>query len=112
MIGTLAVVAAFVVLLYAGIRIAMGARDPYGRLIAGALTGMLVVPGGSEHGGRHRGDAGHRQAAAVRELRRLVDVRHDDLRRADTVSVEVRGVRAARGAQPAEERGARTCERG
>jgi cell division protein FtsW len=42
LIGTLAVVGAFVILLYAGIRIAMGARDPYGRLVAGALTGMLA----------------------------------------------------------------------
>jgi cell division protein FtsW len=41
LLGTLAVVAAFVIILYAGIRIAMGARDQYGRLIAGALTGML-----------------------------------------------------------------------
>lgn len=41
LIGTLAVVAAFIILLYAGIRIAMGARDQYGRLVAGALTGML-----------------------------------------------------------------------
>ena len=42
LIGTLAVVAAFAVLLYAGIKIAMGARDPYGKLVAGALTGMLT----------------------------------------------------------------------
>ncbi len=42
LIGTLAVVVAFVVLLYAGVRIAMGARDPFGRLVAGALTGMLA----------------------------------------------------------------------
>lgn len=42
LIGTLAVVAAFGVLLFAGVRIAMGARDPYGRLVAGALTGMLA----------------------------------------------------------------------
>ena len=41
LIGTLTVVAAFVILLYAGVRIAMGARDQYGRLVAGALTGML-----------------------------------------------------------------------
>lgn len=42
LIGTLAVVAAFIVLLYAGVRIAMGSRDPYGRLVAGALTGMIA----------------------------------------------------------------------
>ena len=42
LIGTLAVVAAFIILLYAGIRIAMGSRDQFGRLVAGALTGMLA----------------------------------------------------------------------
>ena len=42
LIGTMAVVVGFVILLYAGLRIAMGARDPYGRLVAGALTGMLA----------------------------------------------------------------------
>jgi cell division protein FtsW len=42
LIGTLAVVVAFAVLLYAGIRIATGARDPFGRLVAGALAGMIA----------------------------------------------------------------------
>lgn len=42
LVGTLMVVAGFAILLYAGVRIAMGARDPYGRLVAGALTGMLT----------------------------------------------------------------------
>jgi cell division protein FtsW len=42
LLGTLAVVLAFAILLFAGIRIAMGARDPFGRLIAGALAGMLA----------------------------------------------------------------------
>jgi cell division protein FtsW len=41
LIGTLAVVAAFMLLVYAGIRIAVGARDQFGRLVAGALTGMI-----------------------------------------------------------------------
>jgi cell division protein FtsW len=41
LVGTLAIVAAFVILIYAGIKIAMGSRDQYGRLLAGALTGML-----------------------------------------------------------------------
>lgn len=43
LIGTTAVVAAFGVLLYAGVRIATGARDAYGKLVAGALTGMLCL---------------------------------------------------------------------
>ena len=42
LIGTLAVVAAFAVLLFSGIRIAMRARDPFGRLVAGAIAGMLA----------------------------------------------------------------------
>lgn len=42
LLGTLAIVAAFVIILYAGIRIATDARDPFGRLVAGALTGMLA----------------------------------------------------------------------
>ena len=41
LIGTLAVIAAFIIIVYAGILIAMGSRDPFGRLVAGALTGML-----------------------------------------------------------------------
>ncbi len=42
LVGTLAIVIAFAVMLYAGVRIAMSARDPYGKLVAGALTGMLA----------------------------------------------------------------------
>ncbi len=42
LVGTLAVVAAFVLLAYSGVRIALGARDAYGRLLAGGLTSMLV----------------------------------------------------------------------
>ena len=41
LIGTVAVVVAFAILVFAGIKIAMGSRDQYGRLVAGALTGML-----------------------------------------------------------------------
>jgi cell division protein FtsW len=41
LIGTLAVVVGFVLLVWAGYKIASGAKDPYGRLVAGALTGMI-----------------------------------------------------------------------
>jgi cell division protein FtsW len=41
LIGTLSIVAAFMLLVYAGIRIAVGSRDQFGRLVAGALTGMI-----------------------------------------------------------------------
>lgn len=42
LIGTIAVLIGFTVLLYAGVRIALGSRDRYGRLVAGGLTGMLA----------------------------------------------------------------------
>jgi cell division protein FtsW len=41
LIGTLAIVIAFGVFAYAGIRIALGSRDMYGRLLAGGLTAMI-----------------------------------------------------------------------
>lgn len=41
LVGTIAVVAAFAVFVYAGIRISMGARDQFGRLIAGSMTGVI-----------------------------------------------------------------------
>ncbi len=43
LIGTLAIVAAFVVFTYAGIRIALGTRDRFGRLLAGGVVGMVAV---------------------------------------------------------------------
>lgn len=41
LIGTIAIVVAFCVFVWAGFRVARGARDSFGRLVAGALTGML-----------------------------------------------------------------------
>lgn len=43
LLGTLAVVCGFVAFTYAGIRIALGARDTFGRLLAGGLTGMIAT---------------------------------------------------------------------
>jgi len=43
LLGTLAVVAAFGVFLYAGIRIALDSKDTFGRLMAGGLTLMIVM---------------------------------------------------------------------
>ncbi|MHB9003084.1 MAG: putative lipid II flippase FtsW [Coriobacteriia bacterium] len=43
LIGTLSVVLVFVVFAYAGIRIALGARDEFGKLLAGGLTGMIAT---------------------------------------------------------------------
>lgn len=41
LIGTLAVVLGFVLLVWAGFRIAVGSKDQFGRLLAGGLTAML-----------------------------------------------------------------------
>jgi cell division protein FtsW len=43
LIGTLAIVAGFVVFAYAGVRIALGTRDTFGRLLAGGMTAMIVT---------------------------------------------------------------------
>jgi len=43
LIGTLCVVAAFVAFAYAGMRIAIECKDPFGRLMAGGLTSMIVI---------------------------------------------------------------------
>lgn len=42
LIGAVAVIAAFLVLLWAGLRIARASRNPFGRMVAGSLTIMLV----------------------------------------------------------------------
>ncbi len=43
LVGTLCVVAAFAAFAYAGMRIAIECKDPFGRLMAGGLTSMIVV---------------------------------------------------------------------
>lgn len=43
LLGTIGVVLAFAAFTYAGIRIALDCRDPFGRLMAGGLTGMIAV---------------------------------------------------------------------
>ncbi len=43
LLGTVGVVAAFVVFAYAGTRIALDCKDPFGRLMAGGLTAMIAT---------------------------------------------------------------------
>ncbi|GAB4283619.1 MAG: stage V sporulation protein E [Coriobacteriia bacterium] len=43
LIGTLAVVVAFALFAYAGFRIALDCKEPFGRMLAGGLTAMVVV---------------------------------------------------------------------
>jgi cell division protein FtsW len=45
LVGTLSVVGAFLVIAYAGIRIALSVKDPFSRLVAGGLTIMIVAQG-------------------------------------------------------------------
>lgn len=42
LLGTLFVVVAMAVFVWAGFKIAIGARDPFGRLVAGGISGMLA----------------------------------------------------------------------
>jgi cell division protein FtsW len=42
-VGALSVVIAFLIFAYAGLRIAVECKDPFGRLMAGGLTSMIVV---------------------------------------------------------------------
>ena len=68
LIGALAVLSLFGVLLFAGIRIAMNAPDTFGRLLAaGSPAGSAADA--REPGCRHRAPADHRRAAAVPLLR-------------------------------------------
>lgn len=46
LVGTLAIVAAFALFAYAGIKIALGSKDRFGRLVAGGLTAMIVIQAG------------------------------------------------------------------
>ncbi len=43
LVGSLSLIAAFAVFAYAGVRIALGVRDPFGRLVAGGITAMIVT---------------------------------------------------------------------
>ncbi len=43
LVGTLVVLLAFAIFTYAGFRIALGARDTFGRMLAGGLTGMIAA---------------------------------------------------------------------
>lgn len=43
LVGTLGIIAAFLVFAYAGFRIAAGSKDPFGKVLAGGLTAMIVT---------------------------------------------------------------------
>ncbi len=43
LVGTLLTVAAFILFTYAGFRIALNTKDPFGRLVAGGVTAMIAI---------------------------------------------------------------------
>jgi cell division protein FtsW len=43
LVGALSVVVAFIIFAYAGMRVALQAKDPFGRLMAGGITAMIVT---------------------------------------------------------------------
>ena len=75
------IAAARLVLWRAG-RIAMRAEDLFGRLLATGVALLVRLPGLREHRHDARDHAGDRRAAAVRVLRRVLDVRQHAGRRA------------------------------
>ena len=74
-VGAAGIVLLLGIVLWRAGRIAMGAEDLFGRLVATGVLVLVRLPGVREH--RHdAGDhAGHRRTPAVRVLRRFVDVR-------------------------------------
>ena len=85
--GTVAVVLAFGVLRYAGTRIAMGAPASFGKLVAGALTGMLAFQAVLNMAAVARCLSGYRCRRAVHQLRRLIYAGDVDLHWFDPVSL-------------------------
>ena len=71
-VGSSIVIAAFAVFAWAGFRVALQCRDPFGKRLAAGITTLDLRPGR----GQPRGGARHRAAdgdpAAVRLVRRLV----------------------------------------
>ena len=72
LVGCVAVVMAFILLVGAGFRVAQTARSDFSRLLATGLTLDHRLPGVLHHGRGGAAVALHRHHAAVRGLRRLV----------------------------------------
>ena len=71
LVGVTGVILAYMVFAYAGLRIALGCRDPFGKRLAVGPDDARLRPGGGQHGGRDGGRPADRNPAAVPLLRRL-----------------------------------------
>ena len=79
MVGAVVVIALFLILAYSGIRVALGAPDTFGALLAAGITALALPPGVHQHRGGRGAAADHRDHAAVHQRRRLIP--HHQLRR-------------------------------
>ncbi len=81
LIGAGAIIVLFAVILFRGLRIAINARDAFGRLVATGIVCWFAFQAFENIGMTLGHHAGHRPAAAVRLVRRFVDVRRPAGRR-------------------------------
>ncbi len=72
LVGSALVIAAFAVFAWAGFRVALACRDPFGKRLAAGITTLVCAPGRGQPRRRARARAAHRDPAAVRLVRRLV----------------------------------------
>ena len=71
LIGVAAVLGAYLLFAYAGFKIALGCRDPFGKRLAAGLTVLVCGQAAVNVVGRRRDRAADRDPAAVPLLRRL-----------------------------------------
>ena len=81
LVGAVAVLAAFVIFGYAGFNIALGCRDPFGKLLAAGHHSAHLRPGRGQHQRGHGARAADRDPASVRVLRRVEPDRRPRVRR-------------------------------
>ena len=72
LLGGAVVIGLFLILAYRGVRVALGAPDTFGGLLAVGITAWLHRAGLHQHRRRGQPAAHHRHHAALRERRRLV----------------------------------------
>ena len=70
LLGTLAVVAGFAAIAWAGFSIALAAKDPFGQRLAAGVTALVVGQARAQLRRRARHPAADRRAGAAAELRR------------------------------------------
>ena len=70
LVGVTVVIAAYAAFAYAGLRVALRCRDPFGKRLAAGLTAPRLRPGGDQPRGRARPRSADRDPAPVHLLRR------------------------------------------